>query len=43
MARPIVLPIIGKEKPLSLGALHLVLKEVLRMPAERLRSRGPEW
>lgn len=36
-ARPIVLPIIGKEKPLSRGALHLVLKEVFGMAAERLR------
>jgi len=42
-ARPIVLPIIGKEKPLSRGALHLVLKEVFGMAAARLRSRGPEW
>jgi integrase len=36
-ARPIVLPIIGKEKPLSCGALHLVLKQVFGMAAERLR------
>ncbi|MDR3383241.1 tyrosine-type recombinase/integrase [Cupriavidus basilensis] len=42
-ARPIVLPIIGKEKPLSRGALHLVLKEVFGMAAARLRARGPEW
>ncbi len=42
-ARPMVLPIIGKEKPLSRGALHLVLKEVFGMAAARLRSRGPEW
>lgn len=41
--RPIVLPIIGKEKPLSRGALHLVLKEVFGMAAARLRARGPEW
>ncbi|MBB1633691.1 tyrosine-type recombinase/integrase [Cupriavidus sp. UME77] len=42
-ARPIVPPIIGKEKPLSRGALHLVLKEVFGMAAARLRASGPEW
>jgi len=31
------------EKALSRGALHLVLKEVFGMAAERLRARGPEW
>ncbi|MCY1340384.1 Tyrosine recombinase XerC [compost metagenome] len=44
--RPLVLPVIGREgseKPLSRGALHLVLKEVFGMAAERLRARGPEW
>lgn len=40
---PIVLPIIGKARPLSRGALHLVLKEVFGMAAERLRARGPQW
>lgn len=37
--RPIVLPIIGKEKSLSRGALHLVPKEIFAMAAERLRAR----
>lgn len=47
--RPLVLPLIGSEgrqsgeKPLSRGALHLVLKEVFAMAAARLRARGPEW
>ncbi|VVE52156.1 Tyrosine recombinase XerC [Pandoraea terrigena] len=44
--RPLVLPVIGREggeKPLSRGALHLILKEVFGMAAERLRARGPEW
>ncbi|MCY0854082.1 tyrosine-type recombinase/integrase [Cupriavidus sp. D39] len=41
--RPIVLPVIGKEKPLSRGALHLVLKEIFALAAERLRARGPDW
>ncbi|WP_265923350.1 tyrosine-type recombinase/integrase [Cupriavidus nantongensis] len=45
-ARPLVLPVIGKagsEKPLSRGALHLILKEVFGLAAARLRARGPEW
>ncbi|MFS8931322.1 tyrosine-type recombinase/integrase [Cupriavidus taiwanensis] len=42
--RPLVLPVIGSgEKPLSRGALHLILKEVFGMAAARLRTRGPEW
>ncbi len=35
--RPIALPIIGKEKPLSLGALRLVL---FALAAQRLRARA---
>lgn len=45
-ARPLVLLVIGREsrgKPLPRGALHLILKEVFGMAAERLRARGPEW
>jgi len=44
--RPLVLPVIGRqnqERPLSRGALHLILKEVFGMAAGRLRARGPEW
>ncbi len=41
--RPLVLPVIGREKAMSRGALHLVIKEVFGMAAERLRARGPEW
>ncbi|GAB2446533.1 hypothetical protein GCM10027081_54690 [Cupriavidus yeoncheonensis] len=41
--RPLVLPVIGREKALSRGALHLVIKEVFGMAAGRLRARGPEW
>ncbi|WP_367395157.1 tyrosine-type recombinase/integrase [Cupriavidus sp. Agwp_2] len=44
--RPLVLPVIGsegREKPLSRGALHLILKEVFGMAAARLWARGPEW
>lgn len=44
--RPLVLPVIGQARaprPLSRGALHLVLKEVFALAAERLRARGPQW
>ncbi|MCY1490159.1 Tyrosine recombinase XerC [compost metagenome] len=45
--RPLVLPVIGREqgrdKALSRGALHLILKEVFGLAAARLRARGPEW
>jgi len=41
--RPLVLPVIGREQALSRGALHLILKEVSGIAAERLRARGPEW
>ncbi|MFL9989017.1 tyrosine-type recombinase/integrase [Paraburkholderia sediminicola] len=42
-ARPLLLPLIGHEKPLSRGAIHLIVKEVFRLAAKRLRARGPEW
>jgi integrase len=47
--RPLLLPMIGREghenrdKGLSRGALHLILKEVFGLAAGRLRARGPEW
>ncbi|RWA51082.1 hypothetical protein AU476_25665 [Cupriavidus sp. UYMSc13B] len=44
--RPLLLPVIGSEnrdKGLSRGALHLILKEVFGMAADLLRGRGPEW
>lgn len=41
-ACPLVLPVIGQDKALSRGALHLILKEVFNRTAERLRARGPE-
>jgi len=41
--RPLVLPVIGQDRPLSRGALHLILKEIFRAAAARLRARGPEW
>ncbi|MCY1506062.1 Tyrosine recombinase XerC [compost metagenome] len=33
----------GRDKALSRGALHLILKEVFGLAAERLRARGPAW
>lgn len=41
--RPLVLPVIGRDKALSRGALHLILKEVFAMAAARMRARGPQW
>jgi len=41
--RPLVLPIIGKEKPLARSAVHEVVKGVMRSTADRLRARGIEW
>lgn len=39
---PLVLPVIGPEKALSRGALHLILKEVFRRTVERLQALGPD-
>lgn len=39
---PLVLPIIGRERPLTRGALYLVIKEMFRRTAARLRQQGPE-
>lgn len=44
--RPLLLPVIGREnrdKGLSRGALHLILKEVFGLAAARLRARGAKW
>jgi len=44
--RPLRLTVIGRnrrDKDLSRGALHLILKEVFGLAAARLRARGPEW
>ena len=42
-APALVLPIIGKEKPLARSAVHEVVKGVMRATANRLRTRGHEW
>lgn len=41
--RPLVLPIIGKEKPLARSAVHEIVKGVMRATAGRLRARGCDW
>lgn len=41
--RPLLLPLIGQERPLSRAAIHLIVKEVFKLAAERLRARGPEF
>lgn len=41
--RPLVLPIIGKEKPLARSAVHEIVKGVMRATADRLRARGSDW
>lgn len=41
--RPLVLPIIGKEKPLARSAVHEIVKGVMRATADRLRARGNDW
>ncbi len=41
--RPLLLPLIGQERPLSRGAIHLIVKAVFRQAAGRLRARGPQW
>ncbi len=39
---PLLLPIGGKQRPLTRSAVHLVVKEVFARTAARMRERGPE-
>jgi site-specific recombinase XerC len=41
--RPLVLSIIGKEKPLARSAVHEIVKGAMRTTADHLRARGSEW
>ena len=41
--RPLVLPLIGKDKPLARSAIHEIVKAVMRGTADRLRARGADW
>lgn len=40
---PLLLPIGGKQRPLTRSAVHLIVKEVFVRTALRLRDRGPEY
>lgn len=40
---PLLLPIGGKQRPLTRSAVHLIVKEVFVRTAVRLRDRGPEY
>ena len=42
-SRPLVLPIIGAQKPLARSAIHEIVKGVMRGTADRLRAKGREW
>ncbi|MCD9231444.1 tyrosine-type recombinase/integrase [Ralstonia pseudosolanacearum] len=41
--RPLLLPLIGEGRVLSRGAVHLIVKEVFRLAADRLRAQGAEF
>lgn len=41
--RPLLLPVIGREQPLSRATLHGIVKDVFGQAAARLRLRGDEW
>lgn len=40
---PLLLPIGGKQRPLTRSAVHLIVKEVFVRTAARLRDRGPDY
>jgi integrase/recombinase XerD len=41
-ATPLLIPIGGKQRPLTRAAVHLILKKVFMDTAKRLEMRGPE-
>lgn len=41
-ATPLVLPILGKHKSMTRGAVHLLVKEIFHITADRIAQRGPE-
>lgn len=41
-ATPLLLPIGGKQRPLTRSAVHLIVKEVFARASQRIRQRGPE-
>lgn len=40
---PLVVPLIGPNKPMARSALHEVLKEIFRSSAARMRAQGTEF
>ncbi|MFT6590711.1 MAG: site-specific recombinase XerD [Rhodoferax sp.] len=40
---PLLVPLIGSNKPMARSAIHEIVKAVMRAAAERLRSQGPEF
>jgi site-specific recombinase XerD len=40
---PLLLPIGGKQRPLTRSAVHLIVKEVFNRAASRIRDRGVEF
>jgi len=40
---PLVIPLIGPNKPMARSAIHEIVKAVFRESAARLRQRGPEF
>lgn len=41
--RPLVMPIIGVQKPLARSAIHEIVKGVMHATAARLRAKGDGW
>ncbi|KFC68257.1 tyrosine-type recombinase/integrase [Massilia sp. LC238] len=42
-ATPLLLPIGGKLRPMTRGAIHEIFKDIFAKTADRLRQRGPEY
>lgn len=40
---PLLLPIGGKQRPLTRSAVHLIVKEVFERAAKRIQERGPDY
>lgn len=40
---PLVLAIIGADKPLTRSAIHVIVKKTMRNAADQLRAQGPEF
>ena len=42
-ATPLLLPIAGRARPLTRGAVHAIVKQVFEQAADRFRLRGPDF